>query len=114
MVFEVHESMTFVKQLASLTPDQWLSIEPASGAWDAAWDCALGLGALTVAVPVMAAARAAGAGPGRAALAGAAAAAVALEDHLSPEHFDALYAPFSSILPRAERRFPAWGRTGAA
>jgi hypothetical protein len=113
-ILQVQEPVAFVDRLATLTPDQWASIVAAGPDWDAAWDRALELGALTFAQPAMDAARTAGAGIGGAALAGAAAAAVALEDRLGPDDCRALYAPFASIVPYAERRLPVWRHTGAA
>jgi hypothetical protein len=114
MVLDAQESNPFLDRLAAMTPDEWASIGSASAAWDAAWERALAAGALDLALPAMAVARASGASLGRAALAGAAAAALELEDLLRPEDFEALYAPFAPIVVRAERRLPAWGRTGAA
>ena len=114
MVFEVRESVTFLDRLAALTPDRWASIGPAGAAWDAAWERALDEGALLLALPAMAAARAAGAGLRPAALVGAAVAAVELEERLRPDEFDALYEPLAPVFGPAERRFRAWGRTGAA
>ena len=114
MVLEIQEPLTFVDRIAALTPAEWAVIGPAGAAWDAAWEHALDEGALVFALPVMAAARAAGAGLRPAALLGAAAAALELEARLDPDQFEALSAPLAPIFGAAERRFPAWGRTGAA
>ncbi len=114
MVTQLREEITFKQRLARLTASDWARVQAPALGWDRAWENALALGGVSVAVPVMAAARLAGAGHAAAALAGAAAAAVDLEEVLDPADFEILFAPLAVILPRPARRLAAWGYTGAA
>lgn len=114
MVTEVSETVSFNQRLALLTAEEWARVQSPAAAWDSAWEHALSLGAVSVAVPAMAIARRAGASQAAAALAGAAAAAIDLEALLGPDDFMALFAPLARVIPRSERSLRAWGSTGAA